>query len=76
MRGARQSIARRWPLGILFTTNENENGLYVTLNRLRRAQHEKITPQSAERYDQSSAHPLYLRADKLIDTKQIHHPLL
>jgi hypothetical protein len=62
----------------------------VTLNRLGRARYEKITPQSAERCDamrcdamrcdamrcdELSAYPVYLRANKLMDTKQIRHPL-
>jgi len=46
----------------------------VTLNRLGRARYEKITPQSAERCDELSAYPVYLRANKLTDTKQIRHP--
>ena len=75
MRGARQSIAWRWTFGILFTTYEIENGLWVTLNRLGRARYEKITPQSAERCDEVFAYPVYLRADKLMDAKQIRHPL-
>ena len=75
MRGARQSIAWRWTFGILFITYENDNGLQVTLNRLGRARYEKITAQSAERCDELFAYPVYLRAYKLMDTKQIRHPL-
>ena len=75
MRGTRQSIAWRWTFEILFTTYEIENGLWVTLNRLGRARYEKITRQSAERCDEVFAYPVYLRADKLMDAKQIRHPL-